>query len=176
MYKYSGNPSTSYLFAHFTGSYAEDFLKECGLDILPTIIENKFSAEIQSKFDLMIDVFLRNDQLSIQKCAYMLQEILISICESSLENSNNIQLKTSLKHIHSFFTSKISVPYLASLENLSNSRYVTVFKNNHRVRPVVVLLLFLCLSNKVIILNKCVFCALCWSFLLQVRIALSFLT
>ncbi len=128
MYKYSGNPSTSYLFAHFTGSYAEDFLKECGLDILPTIIENKFSAEIQSKFLSMIDVFLRNDQLSTQKCACMLQEILIDICENSRDNLDNIHLDTSLRHIHSFFTSKISVPYLAGLENLSSSRYITVFK------------------------------------------------
>jgi YesN/AraC family two-component response regulator len=135
MYKYSGNPSTSYLFAHFTGSYAEDFLKECGFDNLPIIIENEFSAEVQGKFLLMIDTFLHNDQLSTQKCACMLQEILISICESSLENSNNIQLKTSLKHIHSFFTSKISVPYLASLENLSNSRYVTVFKKQMGKSP-----------------------------------------
>ena len=128
MYKYSGNPSTSYLFAHFTGSYAEDFLKECGLDILPTIIENKFSAEIQSKFLSMIDVFLRNAQLSTQKCACMLQEILIDICENSRNNLDNIHLDTSLRHIHSFFTSKISVPYLAGLENLSSSRYITVFK------------------------------------------------
>lgn len=128
MYKYSGNPSTSYLFAHFTGSYAEDFLKECGLDILPTIIENKFSAEIQSKFLSMIDVFLRNGQLSTQKSACLLQEILIDICENSRDNLDNIHLDTSLRHIHSFFTSKISVPYLAGLENLSSSRYITVFK------------------------------------------------
>ena len=135
MYKYSGDTSTSYLFAHFTGSYVEDFLKQCGFDNLPCIIENDFNVELQSKFDLMIDTFLHNDQLSTQKCAYMLQEILINISENSLDKTNSSQFKASLKHIHSFFASKISVPYLASLENLSNSRYVTAFKKQMGKSP-----------------------------------------
>lgn len=128
MYKYSGNASTYYLFAHFTGSYAGDFLKECGFDNLPCVIENDFSTEIQSKFDLMINTFLRNEQLSIQKCACLLQDVLLDICINASNKANDSPIKVSLNYIHDFFTSKISIPYLASLEKLSNSRYVTIFK------------------------------------------------
>ena len=135
MYKYSGNSSTRYLFAHFTGSYVVGFLKECGFDTLPCILENDFSKELYGKFGLMIDTFLRNDRLSTQKCACMLQEILISIYEGSLDKADSSPLKTSLKYIHGFFTDKISIPYLAGLENLSNSRYVTVFKSQTGKSP-----------------------------------------
>ena len=134
-YKYSGNHHTYYLYAHFTGSYAESFLKECGFDNLPCVIENDFSTTIQSKFNLMINTFLRNEQLSIQKSACLLQEILLDIRTNVLDKTNNSPIKTSLKYIHSFFTSKISIPYLASLENLSNSRYVTVFKKHMGKSP-----------------------------------------
>lgn len=129
MYKYSGNSSTYYLFVHFTGSYVASFLKECGFDKLPCIIENDFNVNLQNKFELMINTFLHNEPLCIQKCANLLQDILISIREISLDKTNNSPLKSSLKYIHSCFTDKISIPYLAGLEGLSNSRYVTVFKN-----------------------------------------------
>ncbi len=134
-YKYSASSPMHYLYAHFTGSYAAKFLKECGFDNLPCVIENDFNVELQSKFNLMIDSFLRGGRLSIQKCACFLQEILLSISENALEKTNHKTLNESLKYIHNFFTAKISIPYLASLENLSNSRYVTVFKKQMGKSP-----------------------------------------
>ena len=134
-YKYSGESYVRYLFAHFTGSYAERLLCECGFNNLPCVIENDFSLELQSKFDLMINTYLYNRTLSTQKCAFMLQDILISIYEKSLDKIDLSPLKASLKHIHSSFTDKISIPYLASLENLSNSRYVAVFKKQTGKSP-----------------------------------------
>ena len=134
-YKYSGNHHTYYLYAHFTDSYAADFLKECDFDNLPCIIENDFSTEIEKKFDLMINTFLHNEQLSIQKCACLLQEILLDIRLDALDKANDSPIKASLKYIHSNFTSKIDVPYLASIERLSNSRYLTVFKQQTGKSP-----------------------------------------
>ncbi len=134
-YKYRGKPPAHYLYAHFTGSYADDFLKECGFDNLPCVIENDFNTELQNKFSLMINTYLHNEHLSIQKCACLLQEILIAICNDALDKADNSPLKASLKYIHSFFTSKIDVPYLASLEKLSNSRYITVFKKQMGKSP-----------------------------------------
>ena len=134
-YKYRGNPPTYYLFVHFTGSYAERFLNECGYNSLPCIIDNDFSVEIHNKFNLMVNTFLYNGLLSNQKCSYLLQDILISIFESSLERADESLLKASLKYIHSSFTTKIDVPYLARLENLSNSRYITVFKKHTGKSP-----------------------------------------
>ncbi|MBO5378803.1 MAG: helix-turn-helix domain-containing protein [Clostridia bacterium] len=135
VYKYSASSPVYYLYAHFTGSYVADFLKECGFDNLPCVIENDFSVEIQSKFNTMIDAFLRGGRLSIQKCACLLQEILLNIFEKTLEKINDKSLNESLQYIHNFFTTKISIPHLASLENLSNSRYVTVFKKQMGKSP-----------------------------------------
>ena len=134
-YRYQGNPSTSYFYAHFTGSYAESFLKECGFENLPSIIKNEFNIEIKNKFNLLIDTLIYNRHLSIQKCACLLQEILIDIRTDALNKLDNSPLKASLNHIHSFFTSKVDIPYLAGLENLSNSRYVAIFKNQTGKSP-----------------------------------------
>ena len=134
-YKYRGSPPAYYLFAHFTGSYATDFLNECGFDNLPCIIETDFSIELQNKFNLMIDTFLRNEQLSIQKCACLLQEILLDIRINTLDKTNDSPIKASLKYIHSFFTSKIDIPYLANIEGLSNSRYIAVFNQQTGKSP-----------------------------------------
>ena len=49
--------------------------------------------------------------------------------KNAKDKKEDSPLKISLNYIHTFFTSKIDIPHLASLENLSNSRYVTVFKN-----------------------------------------------
>ena len=135
LYKYGSNSCVHYLYAHFTGSYATDFLNECGFDNLPCVIENDFSKEIKGKFDLMINTFLHNETLSIQRCGCLLQEILIEISTNALDVANGSPIKTSLKYIHSFFTSKIDVPNLAKMEGLSNSRYITVFKNQTGKSP-----------------------------------------
>ena len=134
-YRYRGNPPAYYLYAHFTGSYANDFLKECGFDSLPCIIENDFNIELQNKLLLMIDTFLYKEPLYIQKCACLLQDILMDVYKNAIDKADNSPLKLSLKHIHSFFTSKIEIPTLAKMENLSNSRYVTVFKSQMGKSP-----------------------------------------
>lgn len=134
-YKYGGKPPVHYLYVHFTGSYADKFLRECGFDNLPCIIENDFSVELERRFNLLINTFLFNESLSIQKCACLLQEILIDIYKDAEEKANDSPLGASLKYIHSSFRSKIEIPYLANLENLSNSRYITLFKKQMGKSP-----------------------------------------
>ena len=134
-YKYEGKPPANYLYVHFTGSYADSFLKECGFDKLPCIISDDLSIEMQDKFNGLIDTFLYNEPLAIQMCASILQEIILDIAKSKLDKVNKSPLKASLKYIHNFYTSKIDIPYLAKIENLSNSRYVTVFKKQMGKSP-----------------------------------------
>lgn len=134
-YKYRGNPPTHYLYVHFTGAYADKFLKDCGFENLPCVIENEFNIDIKNRLNLLINTFLYNEPLSDLKCACLLQEILIDIRKDDLSKADNSPLKASLKHIHSHFTRKIDIPYLASLENLSNSRYITVFKQQTGKSP-----------------------------------------
>ncbi len=127
-YKYSGNPPAHYLYAHFTGSYADGFLTECGFDNLPRIINNEYNAEMQNKFNKLIDTFIFSEPLSILRCATILQEIILDIVQTESDKSNNSPLEASLKHIHTCFANKIDIPYLAEMERLSNSRYIAVFK------------------------------------------------
>ena len=134
-YRYNGTPSTSYLYAHFTGSYADQLLKDCGFDSLPVVIEGKVNNSIKARFNQMIDIFLHNESLSNLKCAYMLQEILVFLAQLLIDKPFNSPLKSSLKHIHSYYTTKIEVPQLAKLENLSNSRYIVVFKKQMGKSP-----------------------------------------
>ncbi|MBQ7225397.1 MAG: helix-turn-helix domain-containing protein [Clostridia bacterium] len=135
MYRYSGSERIYYLYVHFTGSYASRLLKECGFDSLPCVIENDFSTKLQKSFNSMIDIFLQDEHLSIQRCACLLQEILLSICMTMLDSKNNSPIKTSLKFIHSAFTERIDVPYLAGLEKLSISHYTTIFKKQTGKSP-----------------------------------------
>ncbi len=134
-YKYSGNPPTYYLSIHFTGSYADRFLEECGFTTLPCIIKSEFSMEMQNKCQKLIDTFLLNEPLAIQTCASILQEIILYIAKVELDEANSSPLKASLKHIHSFYTTKIDIPYLAKIENLSYSRYFTKFKQHTGKSP-----------------------------------------
>ncbi len=134
-YKYNGNPPTHYLYVHFTGSYADRFLKECGFNDLPCVIEGEFSLEIQSMFNKLIDTFLYNEPLAIHACALILQEIILDVAKRELDKANISPLKSSLTYIHSFYTNKIDIPHLAKIENLSNSRYVTVFRKQMGKSP-----------------------------------------
>lgn len=134
-YQYAGNPPTYYLSIHFTGSYADRLLKECGFNKLPCIINSEFSIEMQNKWKKLIDTFLLNEPLAIQVCASILQEIILDIAKIELDKANASPLKASLKHIHSFYTSNIDIPYLAIIENLSYSRYVTKFKKQTGKSP-----------------------------------------
>lgn len=128
-YRYRGNSSTHYLYVHFTGSYAEQFLADCGFKEMPVFIEGKVNNDIKNRFNQMIDVFFHNEVFAGLKCAYMLQEILVYFAQLRIDRSFDLPLKASIKHIHNFYTEKIKIPYLAKLENLSNSRYIAVFKS-----------------------------------------------
>ena len=134
-YQFAGNPPTYYLSIHFTGSYADRFLTECGFNNLPCIIDSEFSVEMHNKCKKLIDTFLSNEPLAIQLCASILQEIILYIAKIELDKVNTSPLKASLKYIHSFYTNKIDIPNLAKIENLSYSRYVTKFKKQTGKSP-----------------------------------------
>ena len=134
-YQFAGNPPTYYLSIHFTGSYADRFLTECGFNNLPCIIDSEFSVEMHNKCKKLIDTFLSNEPLAIQLCASILQEIILYIAKIELDKVNTAPLKASLKYMHSFYTNKIDIPYLAKIEKLSCSRYFTKFKNQMGKSP-----------------------------------------
>ncbi len=126
-YHYWGKPPSKYLCAHFSGSHVEKFLTDLGFPLEPYTSESEFSPKIKSLFDKMIEQDLAKAPFLQYSLACLLEEILLTIATKRVKRSNCRTLKKSIKYIHANYTEKIHIPYLAKLEGLSNSRYITLF-------------------------------------------------
>lgn len=126
-YHYWGEIPSKYLCAHFTGSYAERLLTDLGFPLRPYVLENEFSPKIKSLFDKMVDQYAAKGPFWQYSLACLLEEILLTIAISREENNGYRTFKESIKYIRANFTKKIHIPFLAKLEGLSNSRYITLF-------------------------------------------------
>jgi len=136
-YKYTfyGNHTLSYLWAHFTGFYVGRFIDECGFGALPCILHSKPNIKVISAFDKLFDTFSLRETLQKQKLACRLEDILLSIASSLNTADTPRSLSRSLGYIHTFYGKEIKIPELAKMESLSNSRYITVFKENMGMTP-----------------------------------------
>lgn len=135
-YHYWGEPPSKYLCVHFTGSYVERLLTDLGFPTLePYILENEFSPKIKSLFDKMVEQDITRAPFLKYSLACLLEEILLTIAIGNIKNSGHRTFKKSIKYIHENYTEKIQVPYLAKLEGLSNSRYITLFSKETGKTP-----------------------------------------
>ena len=135
-YHYWGKPPSKYLCVHFTGSHVEKLLGDLGFTTLePYILENEFSPKIKSLFDKMVEQDVTRAPFLKYSLACLLEEILLTIAIVNVKNSGHRTFKKSIKYIHENYTEKIQVPYLAKLEGLSNSRYITLFSKETGKTP-----------------------------------------
>ena len=134
-YEYYGEPPLKYLYTHFTGSYVEQFLNDCGFSPLPVIKKCNFSFKITNDFNKLLETFNINSNLKTQKCAYLLEHLLISISDNLVKTEDRVSIDNSLAYIHSNYTKKLEIPTLAKMENLSNSRYITLFREKTGKSP-----------------------------------------
>lgn len=134
-YHFWGEPPSKYLCAHFTGSHAEKILTDLGFTLEPYVLESEFSPKIKSLFDKMVEQDITNAPYLQYSLSCLLEEILLTIAVGKVRNSGYRTLKTSIKYIHANFTDKIKIPYLAQLEGLSNSRYITLFSKEFGKTP-----------------------------------------
>ena len=136
-YKYSNNDGNplSYLWCHFTGSYSETFLKICGFDPLPCIYHTSENSKITLEFHKMFQIFEVGGFLRNQKLSCRLEYLLLNIATSIQSDNNNPTLEKSLNYIHSSYSKDIYIPDLARMEHLSNSRYITLFKERTGFSP-----------------------------------------
>lgn len=126
-YRYWGEPPSKYLCAHFTGSHVEKILTDLGFSLEPYVLEGEFSPKIQGLFEKILEQYITNAPFLQYSLACLLEEILLTIAINREKNNGYRTFKESIKYIHASFTQKISIPYLAKLEGLSNSRYITLF-------------------------------------------------
>lgn len=134
-YHYWGEPPSKYLCAHFTGSHVEKILTDLGFSLEPCALENEFSPKIKDLFDKMIEQYMTNAPFLQYSLACLLEEILLTIALGRIKNGGYHTLKKSIKYIHANYTEKIQIPYLAKLEGLSNSRYITLFSQEMGKSP-----------------------------------------
>ena len=136
-YKYTfyGDHTLSYLWAHFTGSYAERFLDECGFVSLPCMRQSNPNIKIISGFERLFDIFGSHEPLQNRKLACRLEDILLCIASDLSNAEKSRALTRSLGFIHTCYGKEIKVPKLAKMEGLSNSRYITVFKKHMGMTP-----------------------------------------
>ncbi len=134
-YAYRGEEPLSYLWVHFTGSYAERFLGECNLSPLPYIHDTGCDNGIAAGFRRMFDIFEGQSPLKRQELSCALEQLLLKVAASVGECGHDRSLERSVRYIHSFYNTDIRIPELAKMENLSNSRYITLFNRRMRMSP-----------------------------------------
>ena len=134
-YTFDGDHTLSYLWAHFTGSYAEPFLAECGFGELPCIFHSEPNIKIVSGFEKLFDTFGTHEPLQKQKLACRLEDILLRIASDRNGTDTENGFSASIGYIHAFYSKDLRIPELAKMESLSNSRYITVFKKHMGMTP-----------------------------------------
>ena len=134
-YSYFGGEPLEYFWVHFTGSYAKRFLAECGFDELPFFASAKPNRRIFDKFGEIFDVFEAKGRLQRQELASILEQIIILASSTLFVSESPRTFEKSVRYIRSSYNKKISVPELAVMENLSNSRYVALFTEQMGISP-----------------------------------------
>ena len=134
-YSYSGGEPLNYLWAHFTGSYADGLLKDCKLYPLPYSGYAEDSGRISRKFKKLFEEFEQRSELFERKASVYLQDIILEIAEDIKAARQSKQLEASIRYIHSAYDKKLSIPTLAAMENLSNSRYIALFNKLTGMSP-----------------------------------------
>ena len=126
-YVYRGETQLSYLWVHFTGSYAAQLLEECGFGSLPCLHAASDNSKISAGFDKIFEMFETGSRLRRHELACALERLLLTAALSLDSHDDTRTLERSLAYIHSAYSTDIRIPDLARMENLSNSRYVALF-------------------------------------------------
>lgn len=135
-YTFSGNGTLSYYYAHFSGTYVKELLKQLSLEGLPGVWHAGRSEKTVNGFNEIFSAFSVDDKLRDLKASAALQTVLISLSGDRSRADNVPPLNRSLSYIKAFYTDDIRIPELAKLEGLSVSRYNTLFKMNMDMPPI----------------------------------------
>lgn len=134
-YRYAGGETLCYYWVHFTGSYAERFLSECGFSPLPFFKSSDRESSVTAKFRRLFDLYEEHPPLQEHLLSCALEQLLLSIALSIEKHPKAVHLEKSLRHIHSSYHTDIRIPELAKMENLSHSRYITLFREQTGLSP-----------------------------------------
>lgn len=130
-YEFNGNGRITYYWLYFTGSDSSDLTDRFGFTN-QTIINIGVNARLCDLFEHLIsELIFRNRDFSFYAGTYLMQVFLeISRCNSLdvHKTDTSYRIEKSLQFLINNYRQDISIPDLASIENLSASRYRYVFK------------------------------------------------
>ena len=126
-----------YLCVHFTGYDAEKKLKEYEIEQFPSINRLSSKNTLQAKFKRLFDAFAINDEYQERELANLLERIFIETARAiKLEKRNEgAVLSKSIRYINEYYTTKISIPDLAKMENMCVTAYNLEFKKEMGMPP-----------------------------------------
>ena len=134
-YTYSAGEPLDYMWVHFTGSYAERLLKECALYPLPYLRSTHEALAIPHYFRKIYEAFENGSSFQRHEAATALESVILAVANAINGSKESKCLERSVRYIHSSYSHKISVPELAAMENLSNSRYIALFNAQLGMSP-----------------------------------------
>ena len=134
-YECSDGVALSYLWVHFTGSYARQMLAECGFDSLPCVKSVGGHHGACARFRSLFEIFESGTRLQRQELACTLERLILDFSLASDNAHGERGLERSLNYIHTAYDTDLRIPLLAQMEHLSNSRYVAVFKERMGISP-----------------------------------------
>lgn len=129
---------TQYYWLHFSGSKAREMV-DCFALGNQVIMQVGVNPAINSKFEQLFDAFQKREAFFLYLLTSSLVAILTDISRSVQlvgMNRADSRLSRSLTYLHSHFDKDISISSLAKLENLSVSRFRSLFKDETQTSPV----------------------------------------
>ena len=133
-YVYRGGEALSYLWIHFTGSYVKQLLKDLSLFPLPLLQTVSGIEQSVERFFRILDKAPTNQPYQKQEFACELERLLVNIAQASISQTET-PFSKSIRYLHASYHQSIRIPELAAMENLSNSRYIELFRRHFGKSP-----------------------------------------
>ena len=127
-YTHPGGEIIDYMWMHFTGSSVIDILEKYRIKIFPHFNIIEPDDAITMRFQNIFNAFIRQDKFRDNELSLLLERLLISLARRlDTDYQPRDVLSKSISYINNHYNEKIKIPDLASLENLSTSRYNAIF-------------------------------------------------
>ncbi|MDD6214675.1 MAG: AraC family ligand binding domain-containing protein [Firmicutes bacterium] len=136
-YRYRSGPGQhiNYLWIHFTGMLAADTLEYFGLTA-NNVSDTGIHSTMFEKWQRLFGEFILNDEYFYDTSSWILKEIFAAFSRYLRGKSSSTPLFRSILYIHEHFSSEITVPYLAYLENMSETHYRLCFRRATGASPI----------------------------------------
>lgn len=122
------NGYISYFFVHFTGSHVKAYLDALKISENPKVRHARCGEEISLALSSFFIDYENGTDIKDVTLSVELSKILVLLSKEFQFGSETRSVSKSLSYINENYTREIQIPFLASLEGLSVSRYNFIFK------------------------------------------------